>query len=83
MNTQGNERDQTEPNPEVFTVREVAKKLGIGKRQAYLAVKDGVIPAIRIGQRILIPKRPFESWLNAASSSTEVTQPSIDTSSWT
>ncbi len=37
------------------TVEEAAKLLGIGRNQAYEAVKRKEIPSVTIGRRILIP----------------------------
>ena len=37
-----------------MTIVEAAKKLGIGRNQAYRAAKRGEIPSIRIGKRILV-----------------------------
>lgn len=39
----------------VYTVDEVAVVLGISRPLAYLSVKRGEIPSIRIGKRLLIP----------------------------
>jgi excisionase family DNA binding protein len=47
-----------------ITVDEAAKKLGIGRCQAYAAVRQGEIPSIRIGKRFLIPIAAFERMLN-------------------
>ena len=49
---------------EIYTVREMAKKLGIGMNKAYELVNTGRIPSIRVGNRYLIPKRALEHWLN-------------------
>jgi excisionase family DNA binding protein len=38
------------------TVPEAAKMLGISRNYAYELVRIGVIPSIRFGKRILIPK---------------------------
>lgn len=46
---------KTAPQGRVISVPEAAKILGIGRRQAYRAVQDGEIPAVRIGRRILVP----------------------------
>ncbi len=51
-------------NRKTLTVREAAAALGIGKNQAYEAVKRGEIPTIKIGSRILVPKASFEKLLN-------------------
>ena len=41
---------------EFLTVEEVAKLLRIGKNLAYELVREGVIPSIRLGNRILVPR---------------------------
>jgi len=39
----------------VLSVAEVRKKLGLSKGSIYEAVRNGQIPSIRFGRRILIP----------------------------
>jgi excisionase family DNA binding protein len=39
-----------------LTVEETAALLGIGRGLAYEGVRDGSIPSIRIGDRILVPR---------------------------
>lgn len=46
-----------------LTVEEAAKVLGIGRNLCYERVKTGEIPAIRIGRRLLIPRRALEKLL--------------------
>ena len=46
-----------------LTVEEAAKLLGIGRQLAYDRVKTGEIPAIRIGRRLLVPRRALEKLL--------------------
>lgn len=48
-----------------YTVTEIAQILGIGRNQAYAAVKSGHIRSVRIGGRILVPRTAIESLLNA------------------
>lgn len=50
----------------VFTVDEAAKTLNIGLNSAYQAVKNGEIPSIKIGRRILIPVVALEKMLSEA-----------------
>ena len=38
-----------------LTVEEAGRLLGIGRSLAYAAAKDGSLPTIRIGKRILVP----------------------------
>lgn len=55
------------PRPETYTVPEVAARLGIGRCMAYDLVRQGVIPAKRLGRRWLIPRARFHAWLNEKS----------------
>jgi excisionase family DNA binding protein len=54
------------PKPEdrlVCTVEEVAQLLGISRSFAYEAVQKGLVPSMRIGRRILVPKAALERFL--------------------
>lgn len=46
------------------TVIEAAKRLGIGRNQAYEAAHKGQIPVIKIGKRLLVPLAALERMLN-------------------
>ena len=48
-----------------LTVEEAAALLGISRNSAYEAVRRGEIPSVRIGGRIVIPRRRFLDWLGA------------------
>ena len=39
------------------TVEECARLLGIGRQLAYEKVKTGQIPALKIGRRLLVPRK--------------------------
>jgi excisionase family DNA binding protein len=43
-----------------LTVDETAKQLGIGRSQAYAGIRNGEIPAIKIGKRYLVPIAALE-----------------------
>lgn len=47
----------------VYTVDEVAEKLGISRPTAYEGVRMGKIPSIKIGRRLLVPKISFDRML--------------------
>ena len=47
-----------------LTVNEAAKLLGIGRQLAYDRIKAGQIPAIKIGRRLLVPRRALEKLLD-------------------
>lgn len=49
--------------PATISVRDAAKRLGIGINQAYEGAKSGQIPSIRIGNRILVPVAALERLL--------------------
>jgi excisionase family DNA binding protein len=40
----------------VLTVKETAKALGLGLNQTYEAIRCGLIPSMRIGKRIIVPR---------------------------
>ncbi len=46
-----------------FTVSEVAVLLGISRGLAYQMVRAGTIPAIRLGRRLLVPRRALRRLL--------------------
>jgi excisionase family DNA binding protein len=46
-----------------LSVDETAKLLGIGRNLCYERVKTGDIPAIKIGRRLLVPRRALEKLL--------------------
>jgi len=46
-----------------LTVGEAAKVLGIGRNLCYDRVKTGEIPVIKIGRRLLVPRRALEKLL--------------------
>lgn len=50
-------------NKLTLSVEEAAKVLGIGRNLCYDKVKTGEIPAIRIGKRLLVPKKALEKFL--------------------
>ena len=44
-------------NPDILTVPEAAEFLRIGRTQMYKLIREGGIKYIKIGRRILIPKK--------------------------
>lgn len=49
--------------PDVLYVPELARFLGITERAVRHHIEQGHIAAIRLGGRIVIPKRNVEAWL--------------------
>jgi excisionase family DNA binding protein len=49
---------------DTITVEDVANRLGIGKNQAYDAVKEGKIPATKFGRRWLIARATIDRILS-------------------
>jgi excisionase family DNA binding protein len=47
-----------------YTVDEAARLLGLSRGIAYQYVRDGVIPAQRVGRRWLIPRERLHAWLD-------------------
>lgn len=52
----------------VYTVAEVSELLGLGLGLTYELVRNGEIPARKLGSRWVIPKSTFHTWLNATTS---------------
>ena len=48
----------------VLSVKQVAKRLGICQPLVYRQIRAGNIPAVKVGDRYLIPKAAFERWLS-------------------
>lgn len=46
-----------------LTIKEAARYLGIGKNLCYDRVKTGEIPVIKIGKRLLVPRRALDKLL--------------------
>lgn len=55
-----------------MSVEEAAQELGICRNAAYAAVKEGQIPSIRIGRRLIIPRAAFERMLQRAEAGTDL-----------
>jgi excisionase family DNA binding protein len=49
-----------------YTVLEVAEILGIGRNTAYEVCRNGEIPTIRVGGRVLIPRSAIDELLGGA-----------------
>ena len=47
-----------------LTVQETAKLLGLSRSLAYEAVRNGQIPSVKVGHRILIPRVALERMLD-------------------
>ena len=61
-----------------LTVEETAKLLGIGRQLAYEKVKTREIPVIKMGRRLLVPRRALEKLLDQSNSITSPTKPDGD-----
>jgi excisionase family DNA binding protein len=58
--------DKTAPNKRaVYTVVEVAQLLSLSRGSAYALVRNGTIPAVRLGSRWVVPRTRFHAWLDS------------------
>ena len=46
-----------------LTVPEVARLIGASTERTYALISDGIVPGVRFGRRVRIPRRAFERWL--------------------
>lgn len=56
------------PTPLVYTVEEVSELLGLALGGTYVLVRNGTIPAKKLGGRWVVPKDRFHAWLNSEES---------------
>ena len=56
--------DATMSEKATVTVDEAARRLGLGRNATYEAVRNGEVPAIRIGRRWLVPSAALDRLLN-------------------
>jgi excisionase family DNA binding protein len=47
-----------------YTVEQAGRLLGVGRNQAYEAVRSGTLPSIKIGKRLLVPKAALDRLLS-------------------
>ena len=57
---------------QTLTVEEAAEVLGIGRNSAYEAIKRGEIPALRLGRRLVVPRKALDRLLWNNNSETAV-----------
>ncbi len=48
------------------SVSNAAKLLGIGRGSAYEAIKRGQLPALKIGRRLIVPRKALEKMLESS-----------------
>ena len=61
--------------PALLTVGEAAQALRIGRNTCYELIRQGQIPAIRIGRLIRVPRFGLESWLSRQAGLPDPTPP--------
>ncbi len=61
-----------------ITVEEAARRLGIGRSLAYSLVREGSLPHLRLGSRIVIPVNALERLLEDAQGNAELTRVPIE-----
>lgn len=49
-----------------YSVTEAAAVAGVGTMAIYRGVRDGAIPHIRAGRKIVIPRHAFHQWIDTA-----------------
>jgi excisionase family DNA binding protein len=55
--------DQVTNKRMAYSVEEAADLLGISRAKAYAACREGTIPCLRFGKRVIVPAAPFEQML--------------------
>lgn len=60
-------RQEPDANRLAMSVEEASRALGISTWLGYELVARGVIPSIRLGRRIIVPRAALERWLAGGS----------------
>ncbi|MFH1141151.1 MAG: helix-turn-helix domain-containing protein [Chloroflexota bacterium] len=55
-----------EHDSKVFSVEEAGLALGVGRQLAYELVRQGKIPSLRLGRRLVVPKAALDRMLAEA-----------------
>jgi excisionase family DNA binding protein len=50
---------------QTYSIKEAARRLGIGRNSAYEAARRGDIPSIKIGRRLLVPRAALDRLLES------------------
>ena len=53
-----------------LSIEEAAVRLGISRALAYELVRRGELPRLRLGRRIVIPRKALEEFVEAATAAT-------------
>ena len=56
-------QQKIEPLELVYAVSELSKALGISQSHGYKVVREGLVPSLRLGRRIVIPKAALDRFL--------------------
>ena len=59
--------DHTHKQKAIYaSVDELAAELGISRATAYTGLREGTIPAVRLGRRFIVPRAAIAEWLRTA-----------------
>jgi excisionase family DNA binding protein len=47
----------------LLSVRDAARLLGMGRDATYGLIREGRLPAVHIGRRVLVPRAALERWV--------------------
>jgi excisionase family DNA binding protein len=60
-------RDVMDPSDALLiSVRQAATRLGIGRDATYALVRNGELPCVRVGRRVLVPASALAAWVERA-----------------
>lgn len=64
-------------DPQLLTVEEVARILRIGRDLAYQLAREGKIPVLRLGRRMVIPRQTLMRWIETEANPQKMSGPSV------
>jgi len=49
----------------IYTIQDVCEMLNISRSFTYQMLKEGKIPSVKLGKRVIIPKAKFDNWIES------------------
>lgn len=65
LNNLFSKKGESNMNNELITISTLCEEIGIGKTTAYKLIKSGVIPAGKIGRKIVIHRSELEKYIHS------------------
>ncbi len=59
-------RENTTKSNARYSIEELAEALGISRDSVYKGIKNGDIPHLKVGRRLILPRTAINTWMQGA-----------------